>query len=93
MLVKANMLFSKEHLVTTGISAFLRELSTGRLSSPLIPLAGITDDKLPNVVDRQPWDGQDGKFDFVEDIDLSDVNLDDGDDNNIDVTPKKKVDL
>jgi protein disulfide-isomerase A6 len=74
----------------TGISAFLKELSTGRLTSPLVPLSGVTDGKLPTIDDSQPWDGKDGKLDVVEDIDLSDVNFDDDDD--VDVK-KKKVDL
>ncbi|CAF0744042.1 unnamed protein product [Rotaria sordida] len=74
----------------TGISAFLKELSTGRLTSPLVPLSGVADGKLPTILDSEPWDGKDGKLDEVEDIDLSDVNLDDDDD--VDMK-KKKVDL
>ncbi|CAF1340758.1 unnamed protein product [Adineta steineri] len=74
----------------TGISAFLRELSTGRLTSPLVPLSNVADGKLPTIVDSEPWDGKDGKIDVVEDIDLSDVNMDDDDD--IDVK-KTKIDL
>lgn len=73
-----------------GIGAFLRELSTGRLTSPLVPLSSVAEGKLPNVVDTEAWDGQDGKLEVVEDIDLSDVNLDD--DEEVDVK-KKKVDL
>ena len=75
----------------TGISAFFRELSTGRLSSPLIPLGGVADGKLPTVVNIQPWDGKDGKLEVVDDIDLSDVNFDDDDDDV--VMKKKKTDL
>ena len=60
-----------------GISAFLKELASGRLTSPLVPLPGVGEGKLPAVTDSQPWDGKDGKLDVVEDIDLSDVNLDD----------------
>lgn len=75
----------------TGISAFLRELSTGRLTSPLVPMSGVAEGKLPKVDDSEPWDGKDGKILDVEDIDLSDVNMDDDED---DVTmKKKKVDL
>ncbi|CAF3108697.1 unnamed protein product [Rotaria socialis] len=73
----------------TGISGFLKELSAGRLTSPLVPLAGVAEGKLPTIIDSEPWDGQDGKLDFVEDIDLSDVNLDD--EENDDKT--KKVEL
>lgn len=76
----------------TGISGFLKELSAGRLTSPLVPLSGVADGKLPTVVDSEPWDGKDGKLDVVEDIDLSDVNFDDDDDNVLSKT-KKKVDL
>jgi len=75
----------------TGISAFFKELSTGRLTSPLVPLSGVTEGKLPTIDDSEPWDGKDGKLDFVDDIDLSDVNLDD-DEEDVDVK-KKKVDL
>jgi len=74
----------------SGISAFLKELSSGRLTSPLVPLSGVAEGKLPTIVDSEAWDGQDGKLDVVEDIDLSDVNLDDDED--VDVK-KKKVDL
>lgn len=72
-----------------GISAFLKELSAGRLTSPLVPLAGVGEGKLPTVVDSEPWDGKDGKLEVVEDIDLSDVNLDDGPD----ADTQKKADL
>jgi protein disulfide-isomerase A6 len=63
----------------TGISSFLKELSAGRLTSPLVPLSGIAEGKLPIIVDSEPWDGKDGKLDVVEEIDLSDVNLDEYD--------------
>jgi protein disulfide-isomerase A6 len=75
----------------TGISGFLKELSSGRLTSPLVPLSGVVEGKLPTIVDSEPWDGKDGKLDVVEDIDLSDINLDD-DDDDVDIK-KKKVDL
>jgi protein disulfide-isomerase A6 len=74
----------------TGISAFLKELATGRLTSPLVPLSGVTEGKLPTIVDSEPWDGKDGKLEVEEDIDLSDVNMDDDEDVDI---KKKKVDL
>ncbi|CAF1088207.1 unnamed protein product [Rotaria sordida] len=74
----------------TGISSFLKELSAGRLTSPLVPLNGVAEGKLPTIIDSEPWDGQDGKLDFVEDIDLSDVNLDDDDDDD-DSNKRKKV--
>ena len=72
-----------------GISSFLKELSAGRSTSPLIPLSGVADGKLPTIVDSESWDGKDGKLDDVEDIDLSDVDLDD----NNDTDKTKKVDL
>ncbi|CAF1367088.1 unnamed protein product [Adineta ricciae] len=72
-----------------GISTFLKELSAGRLTSPLIPLTGVADGKLPTIVDSKPWDGEDGKLDITEDIDLSDVNLDDENEND----KEKKIDL
>jgi protein disulfide-isomerase A6 len=72
----------------TGISSFLKELSAGRLTSPLVPLSGVAEGKLPTIVENEPWDGKDGKLDVVEDIDLSDVNFDDDDNDK-----KKKVDL
>lgn len=72
----------------TGISSFLKELSAGRLSSPLVPLSGAAEGKLPTIVDSESWDGKDGKLDIVEDIDLSDVNFDDDENDKT-----KKVDL
>jgi protein disulfide-isomerase A6 len=59
----------------TGISAFLKELAVGRLTSPLVPLSGVEDGKLPTIEDSQPWDGKDGQLEVIEDIDLSDINL------------------
>ena len=38
-----------------GIREFLRDLSYGRGSTA--PIAG---DKLPEIEDREPWDGKDG---------------------------------
>jgi protein disulfide-isomerase A6 len=86
---KGKYVILKGSFSQTGISSFLKELSAGRLTSPLVPLAGVAEGKLPSIVDSQPWDGKDGKLDIVEDIDLSDVNLDDDE---VDIK-KKKVDL
>lgn len=55
-----------------GISEFLRDLTYGRGSS--LP---IRDNALPSVTSSDPWDGKDGEMPDVEDIDLSDVVLDD----------------
>lgn len=74
----------------TGISEFLKELSAGRLTTPLVPLSGVAEGKLPVIVDSEPWDGKDGKLVVEEEIDLSDVNLDD---ENVDTDKNKKVDL
>ncbi|CAF1583844.1 unnamed protein product [Adineta steineri] len=57
----------------TGISSFLKELSAGRLTSPLVPLKDVPEGKLPIIVGSEAWDGKDGKLDVIEDIDLSDV--------------------
>ena len=52
-----------------------RELAVGRGST-----APLKDAKLPNVNNIEPWDGKDGELPVDEDIDLSDVELDDLDD-------------
>lgn len=57
---------------TQGIKDFLRDLSYGRGSTA--PIAG---DKLPTVDTQEPWDGKDGELPVEEDIDLSDIDLDD----------------
>jgi len=55
-----------------GIREFLRDLSVGRGSTEAIP-----GEKLPTISASQPWDGMDAKMVEEEDIDLSDVDLDD----------------
>ncbi|KAK2143891.1 hypothetical protein LSH36_804g00025 [Paralvinella palmiformis] len=59
----------------TGINEFLRELAVGRGST-----APLKDAKLPDINNIEPWDGKDGELPVDEDIDLSDVELDDLDD-------------
>lgn len=59
----------------SGINEFLRELSVGRGSPAPIP-----NNKLPTIQKTEAWDGQDAKIVEEEDIDLSDVSLDDLDD-------------
>lgn len=54
-----------------GISEFIRTVSVGRGSSS--PIKGA---KLPDIVETEPWDGKDGELPVEEDIDLSDVELD-----------------
>ncbi|XP_032998990.1 protein disulfide-isomerase A6 [Lacerta agilis] len=57
-----------------GINEFLRELSVGRGSTA--PVGGGA---FPKVNTVEPWDGKDGELPIEEDIDLSDVDLDDWD--------------
>ncbi len=54
-----------------GLNEFLRDTSYGRGAS-----ASLADTKLPKVVKSDPWDGKDGELFIEEDIDLSDVVLD-----------------
>uniref|UniRef100_A0A348G610 protein disulfide-isomerase n=1 Tax=Odontomachus monticola TaxID=613454 RepID=A0A348G610_ODOMO len=56
-----------------GINEFLRDLSYGRGGTA--PLK----DTLPHVLETEPWDGKDGVPPQEEDVDLSDVNLDEKD--------------
>jgi protein disulfide-isomerase A6 len=55
-----------------GINEFLRDLSYGKGSTA--PLKG---GNLPKVDDIDAWDGKDGAEPVIDDIDLSDVDLDD----------------
>ncbi|CAB3373415.1 Hypothetical predicted protein [Cloeon dipterum] len=57
-----------------GINEFLRDLSYGRGSTA--PLRGA---ELPKIEESEPWDGKDGALPVEDDIDLSDVSLDDKD--------------
>jgi protein disulfide-isomerase A6 len=56
----------------SGLNEFLRELSVGRGSTLPIP-----NNKLPEIKKTGSWDGKDAKFVEEEEIDLSDVSLDD----------------
>lgn len=58
----------------TGINEFLRDLSFGKGSTAPLP-----NSKLPAIVKSEKWDGKDAKMIVEEDIDLSDVSLDDDD--------------
>ena len=58
----------------TGINEFLRDLSYGRGQT-----APIKADKLPKIYNNEPWDGKDGQLPEEEEIDLSDVDLDEKD--------------
>ncbi|XP_045584983.1 protein disulfide-isomerase A6 homolog [Procambarus clarkii] len=55
-----------------GINEFLRDISYGR--GRTAPVRGA---QLPSVTKIEPWDGKDGALPEEEDIDLSDVDLDD----------------
>ena len=55
-----------------GIHEFLRDLSYGKGRTS--PIRGA---KLPVIDTIDPWDGKDGEMPVEEDIDLSDVHLDD----------------
>ena len=55
-----------------GINEFLRDLSYGKGRTS--PVKGA---KIPKIYDIDPWDGKDGEMPVEEDIDLSDVHLDD----------------
>lgn len=57
-----------------GIYEFLRDISFGR--GQTAPIRGAT---VPKVNTVDPWDGKDGQLPEEEDIDLSDVVLDDKD--------------
>lgn len=57
-----------------GIDEFLRAVSVGRGSTT--PLRG---DSLPELPKIEPWDGKDGEVPQEEDIDLSDVDMDEPD--------------
>ncbi|XP_062858359.1 protein disulfide-isomerase A6 [Trichomycterus rosablanca] len=56
----------------TGINEFLRDLSVGRGST-----ATVAGGALPKVHAVEAWDGNDGVLPVEDDIDLSDVDLDD----------------
>jgi protein disulfide-isomerase A6 len=58
--------FSKD-----GIYEFLRDLSYGK--GQTAPIKGAA---LPKIKDSKPWDGKDAAPIVEEDIDLSDVDLD-----------------
>ncbi|ROT61455.1 protein disulfide isomerase A6 [Penaeus vannamei] len=59
----------------SGINEFLRDISYGR--GRTAPVRGA---ELPAIQGVEAWDGQDGVLPEEEDIDLSDVDLDDFDD-------------
>ena len=59
----------------TGIDEFLRTVSVGRGSTA--PIKGAA---APGIEDTKPWDGKDGELPEEEDIDLSDVDMDEEED-------------
>ena len=58
----------------TGINEFLRDLSYGK--GGIAPLKGA---ELPKIYASEAWDGKDAEPPQEEDIDLSDVDLDEKD--------------
>ena len=54
-----------------GIREFLRDLSYGRGATA--PVKGAA---LPEILATEPWDGKDGELPATDDIDLSDIDLD-----------------
>ena len=55
-----------------GINEFLRDLSYGKGRTN--PVRGAA---MPKIASVEAWDGKDGELPEEEDIDLSDVHLDD----------------
>ncbi|KAF2352259.1 disulfide isomerase [Trinorchestia longiramus] len=64
-----------------GVNEFLRDISYGRGRT-----APVKGGELPKISKTEPWDGKDGALPVDDDIDLSDVELDD-----IDVEPKVEL--
>lgn len=57
-----------------GVESFLNGISFGRAGRNS---HSLKDDKLPEIVDNEPWDGKDGQLPEEDDIDLSDFKWDD----------------
>ncbi|KAM3728285.1 Protein disulfide-isomerase [Dirofilaria immitis] len=55
----------------SGINEFLRDLSYGK--GQTAPMKGA---EFPKILDVEPWDGNDGEIPVEEDVDVSDVDLD-----------------
>ena len=72
---KGRFLLMKGSFAEAGIREFLRDLSVGRGSTEPIP-----DNKLPTLQKCEKWNGKDAQIVLEEEIDLSDVSLDDDDD-------------
>lgn len=71
---KGKFVLMKGSFGETGIREFLRDLSVGRGHTEAIPSG-----KLPAIQKCEAWDGKDAKVFVEEEIDLSDVDLDDDD--------------
>lgn len=72
---KGRFLLMRGSFGETGLREFLRDLSVGRGSTEAIP-----NNKLPSLQTVEKWDGKDAKIFVEEEIDLSDVELDDDED-------------
>jgi len=57
-----------------GVHEFLRDTMYGKSST-----FAIQGGKLPTVQTVSPWDGKDGELPEEDDLDLSDIDLDDKD--------------
>lgn len=55
----------------SGIQEFLRDLSYGK--GQTVPVKGA---EFPKVLTVEPWNGKDGDMPVEEDIDVSDIDLD-----------------
>uniref|UniRef100_A0A0R3S041 protein disulfide-isomerase n=1 Tax=Elaeophora elaphi TaxID=1147741 RepID=A0A0R3S041_9BILA len=55
----------------SGIQEFLRDLSYGK--GQTAPMKGA---EFPKILNVEPWDGKDGEMPVEEDIDVSDIDLD-----------------
>ena len=71
---KGKFVLMKGSFGESGIREFLRDLSVGRGSTEPIP-----NSKLPSLEKVSAWDGKDEKIFVEEEIDLSDVDMDDDD--------------
>ena len=72
---KGRFLLMRGSFGESGLREFLRDLSVGRGATEAIP-----NNKLPSLQTCEKWDGKDAKIFVEEEIDLSDVELDDEED-------------
>ncbi|KAF1763432.1 hypothetical protein GCK72_011698 [Caenorhabditis remanei] len=63
---------------TSGIKEFLNSVNYGKLRVQSVQPAHLSNNSL-KIVDTEPWDGKDKELPKMEEIDLSDVDLDEKD--------------